>query len=285
MNEKKIRTPLTWLFFISTVLLGLSLACTAGDNSTNNNQGDNETASTITQQALDLQATEKSLSDTQEARENAPTNTPVPPQPTATFTPIPPPSATPTEVDDTATLIVDNKSSIKICSLYIVPSTNNDWGNNQLDSDEISPKSTYDLWGIPPGSYNMRVDNCSGQELAVQKNIIFDPYDEITWTLEDETPPASDKPANTQPPAPAVLTCQDQTGGRTKVRVENRTGNTATLYLYGPENYSCSIPGGVHKIYVKAGNYSISSYMCGGQSFNWGSHVVNSGWYFTLTCP
>lgn len=107
------------------------------------------------------------------------------------------------------------------------------------------------------------------------------------------TPLASKTPTRTNVPTSSsggggsgdLLGCKDQTGGRQKVRVENKTGASAMLYLYGPENYACSISSGVNKIYIKAGVYSITSIMCGGERFNWGSHVINPTWYLTLKCP
>lgn len=77
--------------------------------------------------------------------------------------------------------------------------------------------------------------------------------------------------------------CQDSTGGRTKVRVENTTGGTAYMTLIGPETRHCAIPAGIVQIFIKGGVYSVTSNMCG-QSYNFGSHVINSTWKLILKC-
>lgn len=79
--------------------------------------------------------------------------------------------------------------------------------------------------------------------------------------------------------------CNDSTGPRQKVRVENTTGDTASLYLYGPENYLCSIPPGISQIYVVNGDYALSALMCGSQLYNFGRHIINPTWVITLKCP
>ena len=79
--------------------------------------------------------------------------------------------------------------------------------------------------------------------------------------------------------------CNDSSGPRQRVRVENTTGGAASLYLYGPENYLCSIPPGTNQIYVNNGNYELSALMCGDQLYSFGSHVINPTWVITRKCP
>lgn len=79
--------------------------------------------------------------------------------------------------------------------------------------------------------------------------------------------------------------CNDDSHGRHKVRVENQTGDSASLYLFGPENYACTLHTGVNRIYVVSGFYEIASVMCGGRRFEYGSHALNATWYVTLKCP
>lgn len=79
--------------------------------------------------------------------------------------------------------------------------------------------------------------------------------------------------------------CNDDSQGRHKVRVENQTGDSASLYLFGPENYACTLHTGVNRIYVASGVYEISSVMCGGRRFEYGSHALNATWYVNLKCP
>lgn len=118
-----------------------------------------------------------------------------------------------------------------------------------------------------------------------------------TYTLPS-TPPNLEtvEPAQTQTPTPTIelvetlvaaefQNCNDQIGARQKVRVENTTGSNASLYLYGPENYLCSIPPGTNQIYIVNGDYDLSALMCGDQLYIFGSHIINPTWVITLKCP
>jgi hypothetical protein len=104
----------------------------------------------------------------------------------------------------------------------------------------------------------------------------------------EETPqPDPGRPAElvSQPTSNGLADCAEKGPGREKVRVVNKTGEGAILYLYGPENYACAIPPGVQRIYIRGGVYNLSSRMCGGQQFDLGNNVVNPTWYITLRCP
>ena len=126
---------------------------------------------------------------------------------------------------------------------------------------------------------------------------------ELTAAAATDTPEATDtpiptdtpEPTDTATPSPTATTssggdptgyvdCKDSGGGRTKVRVENKTGDTAYMSFYGPETHLCYIPGGVHQIFIKSGSYTVSVSMCGA-TFNFGSHPINSTWKLVLTCP
>ncbi len=272
------------------LLLGLTaLACTMGEEGTDQG-GDagfenTRVALESTQKALDIQSTEKALQRTLDAQAVQPTETPLPPTNTPvepTNTPIEPTATKEPAAaeDETATLVIENTSSITVCYLFVSLTTDTEWGSDQLEDDVIMAGDTYELWGIPAGRYDLKVSDCDGDELAVQQGIYFAERDEITWTLEDDI---ASGPAATQ--AIPVNYCVDSSGGRTKVRVENHTEEVATLYLYGPENYVCTIDPGVQRIYIKGGNYSASAIMCGGQTVSYGTNTINSTWYLTLYCP
>jgi hypothetical protein len=232
-----------------------------------------------TQWALDMQSTEKALQSMQTAQAVQPT------APPPTFTPQPtepPPTEAPAAtVDVSARLVVENNSSTTICYLYLSLSSDSEWGSDQLGDTSILPGESYELWDIPPGTYDMRITDCSDNQLAVQQAVDFYERDEVTWALEDDE--VSQEEA-TDVPIP-VNYCVDSSGGRTKVRVENHTEAVATLYLYGVENYICTIDPGVQRIYIKGGNYTASAVMCGGQTVSYGTNVINSTWYLTLYCP
>lgn len=99
------------------------------------------------------------------------------------------------------------------------------------------------------------------------------------------TPFPSDTPTQTQITIPRLSDCQDSTGGRQKVRIDNNTGDTVSLYLYGTENYACSLSPGSNRIYIVSGVYNLTGVMCGAQRFDFGSHVLNPTWFITLKCP
>jgi hypothetical protein len=82
-----------------------------------------------------------------------------------------------------------------------------------------------------------------------------------------------------------IVDCNDGSGGRQKIRIENETGSEATLFLSGPENYTCAIPPGIQKIYILSGTYEISGLVCGAEYYSMGTHVVNPTWYISLQCP
>jgi hypothetical protein len=118
---------------------------------------------------------------------------------------------------------------------------------------------------------------------------------------ETDTPVPSDTPEATETPTEVVDTgggsgsgggepvgytaCKDNSGGRTKVRVNNTTGNYAYLTLVGPEAYQCLIPpGSGYQIFILGGIYTASAIMCGNQNYYYGSFVINATWQLTLRC-
>ena len=97
--------------------------------------------------------------------------------------------------------------------------------------------------------------------------------------------PTSAPESEDETPRQQIVDCNDSSGGRQKIRIENQTGSEATLFLSGPENYTCSISSGVQRIYILSGTYEISGLVCGGNYYSMGTHVVNPNWYISLQCP
>ena len=103
---------------------------------------------------------------------------------------------------------------------------------------------------------------------------------------ESPQPEAGREPSTgVQPDPGGLVDCAETGPGREKVRVVNKTGEGAMLYLFGLEDYACDIPAGVQRIYIRGGVYNLSSRMCGGQLYDLGSNVINPTWYITLRCP
>jgi hypothetical protein len=79
---------------------------------------------------------------------------------------------------------VINDSSTSFCELYIVDAGSDDWGENQLDSDEtIDPGDEFTLSNIPYGGYDMRVVACDDEGEAERLSEEFD--GPMEWTLTD----------------------------------------------------------------------------------------------------
>lgn len=84
-------------------------------------------------------------------------------------------------------LILENTSGIEICYLYIALPTDDTWGNNQLDEgDSVPSGSTYTIWGIPPGTYDLRVETCQSDPNSRQsaERVGVDLTEDFTWTIE-----------------------------------------------------------------------------------------------------
>lgn len=68
--------------------------------------------------------------------------------------------------DSQVTLTVINNSSIDICYLYVSPSTDDEWGPDQLGPETILyAGNTFAVEGIDPGSYDMRIEGCTEGDL------------------------------------------------------------------------------------------------------------------------
>lgn len=69
---------------------------------------------------------------------------------------------------ESATLVVQNNTSYTIYWLYVSPSSDDSWGQDQLGSNVISPGSSFRLVGIVPGTYDIRAE-VSDRSLYWQK--------------------------------------------------------------------------------------------------------------------
>jgi hypothetical protein len=85
-----------------------------------------------------------------------------------------------------SSLTVYNKTGVDFCVLYIRTAGGSDWGDNQVESGEkILDQNTYELNGIPEGSYDVRAEACEGSDLEAEREGV-DLTDDFQWTL---TPP------------------------------------------------------------------------------------------------
>lgn len=115
------------------------------------------------------------------------------PEPTVepTVEPTPEPTQEPTQAapapsgsDAAASLEVINNSSYSVCYLYVSPTEDTEWGDDQLGSDIVATGSTFTLRNIPPGIYDLRADDCEGNTLSQEFGIILE-SGTYPWTFSD----------------------------------------------------------------------------------------------------
>lgn len=117
-----------------------------------------------------------------------PTATPIPPTPTPTpipptATPIPPTPEPKQPQAEGGSLDIVNDSGETICFVYISTSDSEDWGPEQLGEDTIlEPGQTFTITDIPPGTYDIKAEDCSGEIMARNYEVKLGAAD-FTWTI------------------------------------------------------------------------------------------------------
>ncbi len=104
-------------------------------------------------------------------------------------TAVPPTAAPPAEEPaagsskGTASLILENQSSLTLCYLYISPANQDSWGDDQLGADNtVPPGSSFTITDIPAGTYDLRVETCDDQSVERFGEVL---EGETTWTITD----------------------------------------------------------------------------------------------------
>ncbi len=97
----------------------------------------------------------------------------------STPTPLPPPPPSPTP-QPAASVTVVNQSSDIICFLYVSPSTSDEWGADQLGANDIIDVGASFTVNVQPGTYDLRAEDCDGNPVAEQYNVVLGQY---TWTV------------------------------------------------------------------------------------------------------
>lgn len=133
----------------------------------------------------------------------APPPTPIPPtlapSPTAAPPTAAPPTAAPSTGGDsppapsslgsgssTSGLDIVNESNVEICALFVTPSTSEEWGDNQIGSTgAVAQGETFTLTDIPVGTYDLLAEDCQGNGLAQEFDVVFT-EEGITWTLSGD---------------------------------------------------------------------------------------------------
>jgi hypothetical protein len=107
------------------------------------------------------------------ATNTAPTNT------AATNTATPAGAST-----DLSNLAIHNKTKWSVHHLYLSPAKENEWGPDQLGSNQIDPGQTFTLKDIPCNTYDIKVVDEDGDECVI-KGEKFCGH-EASWDLSDD---------------------------------------------------------------------------------------------------
>jgi hypothetical protein len=82
-----------------------------------------------------------------------------------------------------ASVVIVNQTNTTICYVYISPSTESTWGDDQLGaSNAIAAGDTFTIDNIPAGTYDFRADDCSSTTLAEEYGIVLT-GGLFTWTV------------------------------------------------------------------------------------------------------
>lgn len=84
----------------------------------------------------------------------------------------------------TASLEIINNSSFTVCYLYVSPSEDTEWGDDQLGSDIVASGTTFTLTDIPAGTYDLRADDCEGNILSQEFGVVLE-SGSYPWTFSD----------------------------------------------------------------------------------------------------
>jgi hypothetical protein len=75
---------------------------------------------------------------------------------------------------------VVNSTGTDICFLYVSPSSDDDWGNDELGASILSNSATHVVSGLNSGTYDLKADLCDGTEIT---EMSFAVDGEETWTV------------------------------------------------------------------------------------------------------
>lgn len=92
----------------------------------------------------------------------------------------PPTEAPPTE-EGTASLEIINNSSTDIWYLYVAPSSDTDWGDDQLGANILYAGESFTLTDVPYGTYDLLVEDSSHNTIETWMGV--DIYEDLTWEV------------------------------------------------------------------------------------------------------
>lgn len=78
--------------------------------------------------------------------------------------------------------IVNEAPAVNICAVYISLSTAREWGENQLDINELIRSGAARTWNFPQGTYDMLLLDCNGVTLDDVRNVRIGRKTEFVFT-------------------------------------------------------------------------------------------------------
>src|SRR5574341_2416994 len=85
----------------------------------------------------------------------------------------------------TASFTVENNPSFKICELYLNPSSDSGWGENELGGETIAPGEDFTVSDVEAGTYDLRAVPCD-ETVQDVRNTDVEIDGRFTWELSDE---------------------------------------------------------------------------------------------------
>lgn len=104
------------------------------------------------------------------------------PAPTQAPVVVPPTEAPAEQPASGISLFVINNSGLEICYLYVSPTTSDSWGDDQLGEDTIPSGSSYEIFDVPAGQYDLRAEACDGVNFAENYGADLSSGD-FEWTI------------------------------------------------------------------------------------------------------
>lgn len=85
-------------------------------------------------------------------------------------------------------LLVINNSAAEFCELHLSPSTDPNWGPDQLEGDPIASGDTHTVRNIAPGLYDVRLVPCHPDTFEGYERYKLDLSQSVELTVTDEEP-------------------------------------------------------------------------------------------------
>ena len=173
-----------------------------------------------------------------------------------------------------ARVTLDNDSGIPICSVLISPTSEDYWGVDLLDADEVLQIGTSRTFRLPPDTYDMLAEDCDYEEIDSAWGVSV--TDEYTWTVGGVSAGAG---AGTGAPVPSAG------NGYIYVLSEIPVGGTCQISVWG-QGLELLLDAGIGEptaFEVPSGEYGWQAFLGWGQT-NADAINVAPGGSCSFTC-